>query len=284
MEASAVPPGSGWVQTSTASSLPGTTTPSKDETMGLEPLTEPYATTRATLQRVATHVLARRRAARCGRFGLRATPGGIGTPACGPEHEVVRISGTRLIREISGEANATTSLELDGATLAAAAEFAGVDLSESFEAGHDTPAPGDPHQRLSVDDVAARHLFRWFDLGWHVIDATLGSLGDEAAPTVVQLWPEHFDVGCDVAVSTDRRANLGASPGDSSSSEPYLYVGPWDDARPGDPAYWNAPFGAVLGYAALRAAANPQELGSAFLRRGLDLLASAPQETGAGSR
>ncbi len=104
---------------------------------------------------------------------------------------------------------------------------------------------------------------------------------------MVQLWPEHFDVGCDVAVSTDRRANLGASPGDSSSDsssdEPYLYVGPWDDARPGDPAYWNAPFGAVLGYETLRAAANPQELGSTFLRRGLDLLASVPNEPEAGS-
>ena len=183
--------------------------------------------------------------------------------------------------------NATTSLELDGATLAAAAQLAGVDLSEPLEVGHDTPPVGDPDQRLSLDGAAARHVFRWFDLGWHVIDTTLGSLGIEAAPTVVQLWPEHFDVGCDVAVSTDRRANLGASPGDSSSDsssdEPYLYVGPWDDARPGDPAYWNAPFGAVLGYETLRAAANPQELGSTFLRRGLDLLASVPNEPEAGS-
>lgn len=251
--------------------------------MGLDPLTDTYATTRATLQRVATHVLARRRAALCAKFGLRATPGGIGTPACGPDHEVVRISGTRLIRETSGETNATTSLELDGATLAAAAQLAGVDLSEPLEVGHDTPPLGDPDQRLALDGAAARHVFRWFDLGWHVIDATLGSLGIDAAPTVVQLWPEHFDVGCDVAVSTDRRANLGASPGDSSSTEPYLYVGPWDDGRPGDPAYWNAPFGAVRGYAALRSATNPQELGSAFLRRGLDLLASAPTEPEAGS-
>ncbi len=38
--------------------------------MGLDPLTDTYATTRATLQRVATHVLARRRAALCAKFGL----------------------------------------------------------------------------------------------------------------------------------------------------------------------------------------------------------------------
>ena len=27
------------------------------------------------------------------------------------------------------------------------------------------------------------------------------------------------------------RANFGASPGDASIPEPYLYVGPWDEAR-----------------------------------------------------
>ncbi|MEM9514592.1 MAG: hypothetical protein AAGA42_07000 [Actinomycetota bacterium] len=40
--------------------------------------------------------------------------------------------------------------------------------------------------------------------------------------------------------------NLGGSPGDGFSAEPYLYVGPWSANRPGDPDYWNAPFGAVL--------------------------------------
>ena len=44
----------------------------------------------------------------------------------------------------------------------------------------------------------------------------------------------------------DVRANLGASPGDAYEPEPYLYVGPWGPERPGDPGYWNAPFGAVL--------------------------------------
>ena len=68
--------------------------------------------------------------------------------------------------------------------------------------------------------------------------------------------------------------NLGASPGDGSSAEPYLYVGPWGPRRPGDPAFWNAPFGAVLGYAELRAAADPVEAGLAFLRRGVELLSS----------
>ncbi len=56
-------------------------------------------------------------------------------------------------------------------------------------------------------------------------------------------------------------------------AEPYLYVGPWGPERPGDPAYWNAPFGAILPHARLRAADDARGLAEAFLRRGLDLLA-----------
>lgn len=47
----------------------------------------------------------------------------------------------------------------------------------------------------------------------------------------------------------DVRVNLGGSPGDGSSDgssdEPYPYVGPWTPGRPGDPAFWNAPYGAM---------------------------------------
>ncbi len=59
-----------------------------------------YAATRNALQRVAVHVLARRRHAVTGRFGLRATPGGFGTPAFGPDEEVLRIAGDRLVRPV----------------------------------------------------------------------------------------------------------------------------------------------------------------------------------------
>jgi len=37
----------------------------------------------------------------------------------------------------------------------------------------------------------------------------------------------------------------GASPGDDHSTDPYLYMGPHDGPPPGDPAFWNAPFGAA---------------------------------------
>jgi hypothetical protein len=88
------------------------------------------------------------------------------------------------------------------------------------------------------------------------------------------LWPEHFDAGCDVVDGKGRRVNLGASPGDGFSDEPYLYVGPWEGERPGDADYWNAPFGAALGYARLLAAADPVAEGVAFVQRGLTLLAT----------
>ena len=54
------------------------------------------------------------------------------------------------------------------------------------------------------------------------------------------LWPEHFDLGI-----TAGPINYGASPGDAQVADPYLYVGPHDGPPPGDPAFWNAPFGAV---------------------------------------
>lgn len=249
--------------------------------MTLRPLPASFVATRDSLQRVATHVLARRRHQLCAKIGLRATPGGIGTPACGPDHEVIRISGTRLLRERTGSGAQTTSVDLATATLDDAAALAGVDLSAPFEAGHDTPAVGDSREPLRVDASAADVLADWFRFGWAVLDAAVAALGPDAEPSVVQLWPEHFDAGCDVAANPDRRANLGASPGDSFSAQPYLYVGPWDPERPGDPAYWNAPFGAVLTYDQLVASPDPVAVAVAFLRRGVELLQTSAALAGA---
>ena len=233
-----------------------------------------YASGRETLQRVATHVLARRRAVLCGKFGLRATPGGIGTPACGPDHEVVRIAGTRLVRELSGGTAHTSSVDLSTASLADAADLVEVSLDAEFEAGQDTAPLGPTADPLGVDADAAAVVAGWFAFAWATLDATLAELGPGADASVVQLWPEHFDAGCDVAVSADQRANLGASPGDGYSAQPYLYVGPWDSVRPGGPEYWNAPFGAVLAYEDLRAAHEPIATGVSFFVRGVDLLRS----------
>ena len=242
----------------------------------LEPLPETYASTRDALQRVATHVLARRRFTLSGKFGLRATPGGFGTPAYGPEHEVVRVAGPYLVRERTGDAGTTATLDLRGATLAEAAALVDVDLDAPFEAGHDTPPVGDPAVPLALDTDGAAALAEWYRLGWSAIDAAVAELGPEAAPSVLQLWPEHFDAGVDVAAAPGRRVNLGASPGDAFSAQPYLYVGPWDADRPGDQTYWNAPFGAVLSYDELRDASEAGAAAVAFLLRGIGLVAAEP--------
>jgi hypothetical protein len=224
--------------------------------------------TRDALQQVATHVLARARFAATGRFGLRATPGGFGTPAFGDGVEVLRVAGVALVHERDGHASATS---LHGATLADLAAFAGADLSTPFEAGHETPPIGDPNAPLAIDPDAAAVLAAWWHLGWRTIDAATVDAVDAMA---IQLWPEHFDAGTSVAVGAgdNDRCNLGASPGDSYSDEPYLYIGPWNDDRPGDASYWNAPFGAVLRRTELMAAPDPYAAGVHFLRRGLELL------------
>jgi hypothetical protein len=244
--------------------------------MELHELSGTHTSARKTLQRIAIHVLARRRVALCGKFGLRATPGGIGTPACGPDHEVIRIAANRLIRETSVPTARSTGFMLDRATLTDAARFVGVDVSEPLDVGKDTPPLGDPTGELVLELDATTLIHAWFDFGWSVLDAVSATLDGSALATVVQLWPEHFDAGFDAAAAPERRVNFGASPGDAFSDEPYLYVGPWDPARPGDPAYWNAPFGAVMRYDELRSTRDPVDAACGFMLRGLHHVASAP--------
>jgi hypothetical protein len=178
---------------------------------------------------------------------------------------VLRVDGPMLVRENGGRA---TTIRLDGATLATLAGFAGVDLSEPFEVGNDTPPLGHVDAPLAIDVDVTGVLADWWHLGWQALDAV--SAAADADATAIQLWPEHFDAGCSIAYGPgpNDRCNLGASPGDPSSDEPYLYVGPWSDARPGDEGYWNEPFGAVV----RRGDIKDRDDAVAFLARGIDLL------------
>jgi hypothetical protein len=220
------------------------------------------STTRDDLHRIAAHVMGRRRYAVSCRFGLRASPRGLATPAFGPEPEVLRIAGTMLVREVGSQ---SSTMPMDGSTLAELATFGGADLDDAFSAGPDTPAPGptDEPLRLSLSEVDA--LWAWFDLGWRVLDAVSVDASSETGWSTVQLWPEHFDAGCTVDLGSGAGVNLGFSPGDSFSEEPYAYVGPWGPERPGDAAFWNAPFGAF----APRSRAGGFEECTAFIRSGL---------------
>ena len=221
-----------------------------------------FATTRGELQRVAVHVLARRRHAMTGRFGLRATPGGFGTPAFGPDDavEVVRIDGTTLVHEIGAE---TRHVQLTGASLAEVAGQVGVDLAADFSVGRDTPPLGDLDAPLAIEPAHAEVIGEWYRIGWQALDRIAGV-------ATVQLWPEHFDAGTWVATGpgTDDRVDLGASPGDAHHDEPYLYVSPWSKDRPSDAEFWNAPFGALLG----RSDVDSVDTAVAFLSRGIELV------------
>jgi hypothetical protein len=200
---------------------------------------------------------------------LRATPGGFGTPSFGTAAEVLRVAGDGLVRERDGHA---TTMPMNGATLADLAAFAGVDLATPFRAGDDTPAVGDPHAALVVDAEEVARLADWWHLGWRALDTAIAPARDAMS---IQLWPEHFDAGTSVSVgeADNDRCNLGASPGDGFSDEPYLYVGPWSDRRPGDAGYWNAPFGAVVRRDEVIGAADPFATAVAFFGRGLSFLA-----------
>jgi hypothetical protein len=85
--------------------------------------------------------------------------------------------------------------------------------------------------------------------------------------SLVQLWPEHFDIAIELGSEVKgRRANYGASPGDDTHDEPYLYVGPWTAEVSGE--LWNASGfnGAELTYAELLEAPDQRLAALRFMR------------------
>jgi hypothetical protein len=215
-------------------------------------------------------VLGRRREAVSGHFGLRASPDGLATPAFGPEPETLRLTSTSFIREIGTQSSCEP---LHGATLEALARFAGADLGSGFSAGANTPDLGSTTEPLHLPPDELALIFDWFVLGWRVLDTVGSELPAQWTQSTVQLWPEHFDVGTSLEFSRGRGrgdgagdgVNLGFSAGDSFSDEPYAYVGPMGRERPGDPGFWNAPFGALV----TRSQAGDVSACASFIRSGV---------------
>jgi hypothetical protein len=191
------------------------------------------AATRDGWHRVAEHVLAAALYAASGEIGLVPVPGGYRTPPFGADGRFLAVDGAELI--VGGPAG-TRRAALT--TIRAAAEFAGV--TPGAPARVYRPAtPLDLDEPLMIDPRAARLLAEWYQLGAQALSRLAAEVpGDQ--PSAAVLWPEHFDVGITAAA-----INYGASPGDDHIAEPYLYVGPHDGPPPGDPAFWNAPFGAA---------------------------------------
>jgi hypothetical protein len=187
----------------------------------------------------------------------------------GPDGECIRTTGTTLVREVGA---VVTFAPIPGASLRALAEFVDADISAPFSTGNETPEIGDPDQPLQLDAQHVDAIAGWYHTGWAALDTVISQLPASAEPATLQLWPEHFDIGTNVALPNGNRVNLGCSPGDSFVAEPYLYVGPWDSARPGDPSYWNVSFGAALRSSQVMTSGDPVQQGVLFMRRGLAAL------------
>jgi hypothetical protein len=220
--------------------------------------------TRESWHAVAEHVLAAARHRAVGRIGLRAVPGGFGTPRFewdGANHDL-RVVGHDLVVRIDG---ASTTVPLT--TLGAAADAAGIEPGGPSTV-YNLATPCEPDAPLDIDAPAARVLAAWFELGW----AALGDLradADTEAPSDVTMWPEHFDVAVELgAEDRGTRGTFGASPGDAEHDEPYLYVTHW--AEVADDPFWNdrAFGGASLTYSEIRVAADRRDATLAFFREG----------------
>jgi len=229
------------------------------------------AETRTALHRLATYVIAPTRHRATGRFGLRATKGGFGTPVF--EGRRVRVEGLRLIDEVDGSER-THQLS----SLQAAADFLGGPIDSVTAAEHDSPLLGDVDADLAIDALASALLGQWFEAAFEALQTVRGDVEsiDASEP---QLWPGHFDPAIEIG-DEDHRGSYGASPGDHNIDEPYLYLSIWYPDRIGidasDPR-WNSPAftGAVLKLSDFPTGADPVAVAVDFWRASRDALTCA---------
>lgn len=232
----------------------------KEHQLALPELPTSFASTRESLRALACYVISPARKARTGRIGLRPTGDGFGTPPF-EDGSRLRVSGDQLVQDPKGAVTIST--------LPAAAAFVGVELSADPGVGHDLP-PYEPGGTLVVDRDASLVLGTWYAFSQQVLDElrnawSAGTIGE------AQLWPEHFDLAVTIELAEAAKVNVGFSPGDSFSSEPYAYVGPHHTEGLLGP-FWNAPFGAYLPYGPLRAAEDSAALALGFVMEGLTAL------------
>jgi hypothetical protein len=232
------------------------------------PPADSLARTRLSLHALAEHVLSAARHRVNGKIGLRFTRGGFGTPFFGAD-EQVRIEGATLVCTASAPVPETRT-ELT--TLGAAASAVGIEAGAPDVFAPTTPL--DLDRPLYLDDASVSTLAWWFGIGAAALAqlrADPESNRASSPPSLLQLWPEHFDLAVDLGdAEVGGRANFGASPGDAVHPEPYFYVGPWDRSRLPDPSdhYWNEPFGASLPYSALLGPDGSRETALSFFRAG----------------
>ena len=172
--------------------------------------------TRRSLHGVGELVIAGPQFRTLGSVELRVRPGGFGA-----HRSSIGVDGHDLVWD-----GGRMRLQGTCRDLAAATGQEDSDLADVYAGGSGV----DPDETLTLDQEALVKLLAWFGRG----DAALRTFASDVEPV---LWPEHFDVGISVG-----EVNYGASPGDSTHTGPYAYVGPWT-RRGGE--FWNAPFGAL---------------------------------------
>jgi len=233
----------------------------------LETVPAGYASSRADFHKLAYSVVAAARHQSNGKFGLRFTAGGFGTPFFGNDRQV------RMVANVLVDQQADQVRTHHPTSLNDAATFLGVEVSTVASEG-DVPELGDRDRTLDLSTETGEFLGNWYGFAVSVLEELRAETPSDANPSRVQLWPGHFDPAVEIG-DQDRghRASIGASPGDHNEDEPYLYVGPWGAVPDND--YWNAEgfTGAVLSYADLIAADDQRAAALAFYRKGIALLA-----------
>jgi hypothetical protein len=195
----------------------------------LEPLPPNVAETRISLHKIAEAVVAPARKPE-NEISLRYTRGGYGTPFFreGGADCQVRVEHGELVRQRGSEETREPLPDVDIAAASALGDFYGFACSVLEQLRADEP---------------------------------------DGDPTLVRLWPEHFDIAFELGSEAEgKRANLGASPGDEGHDEPYLYVGPWTAEVSGE--LWNATGfnGAELRYSELLEAEDQRQGALDFMR------------------
>ena len=195
----------------------------------LEPLPTSFSETRIALHKVAEAVVAPARKPE-NEIALRYTRGGFGTPF----------------------------FELEGADCQVRVEYGELVEQRGTEEKRE-PLP-------NVDLESATALGDFYGFACSVLEQLRADEAD-GDPSLVQLWPEHFDIAIELGdEAAGQRANFGASPGDDQHDEPYLYVGPWSAEVSGE--LWNGTGfrGAELRYSELLDAEDQRRTALEFMR------------------
>jgi hypothetical protein len=195
----------------------------------LEPLPLRFAETRIALHKIAEAVVSPARKPD-NEIALRYTRGGFGTPffSEGGADCQVRVERGELVRQRRNEETRQPLPDVDLAAAGALGEFYGFGCSVLEQLRADEP---------------------------------------DGAPSLFQLWPEHFDIAVELGSEAGgQRATYGASPGDDDHDEPYLYVSVWTWDVSGE--LWNAAGfkGAELRYSELLEAEDQRRAALDFMR------------------